>query len=372
MKIYRILEKLVLSFINFIWRFFVEIHEKKNIKRKKHLYKNVKLTDAQKKQIDDFYLKYYGKKISHKWHRLYQSYTGKFDYRYLPEPLLTTKLELLSNKRLQVLPLENKALLANFVKGMEGKVRIPKTHIMCVQGRYYDSDGSIIDRESAINKLQCLDGGNYSAICKKTIDTSSGRDVRLIDVRHGVDVLKNESIQQVLDSMGADFVVQEKIQPHPAFSKLYSGSINTLRVVSYQSQRQYNVAPIIMRIGRNGYVDNAHAGGMFVGVTKEGLLLSEAFTEYRERYAEHPVTGVVFEGYSLPRIPDIIQCAIEMHKNYPSMRFVSWDFTVDQDENIVLIEANLHSHTIWMSQFAHGEGFFGEDTAEMLRLIASK
>ena len=372
MKAYRLIEAVFLRFIDFFWRFFIIVHERKNIKSKKKLFKNVKLTDAQKKEIDEFYLANYGKKIPYKWHRLYQSYTGKFDHRYLPEPLLTTKLELLDNKRLQVLPLENKALLANFTRGVEGKVRIPKTYVMCVQGRYYDGDGNIIDRETAIAKLTQCNGGSYSAICKKTVDTSSGRDVRLIEMKDGVDLRKNEKIQDILASMGKNFVVQEKIQAHPAFAALYAGSVNTIRVVSYQTQHQYKVAPMIIRVGRSGYVDNAHAGGMFIGVTPEGTLLKEAFTEYQQRYTQHPVTGVVFEGYALPRVPDIIRLAMQMHKNYPSMRFISWDFTVDKDENIVLIEANLHSHTIWMSQYAHGKGFFGDDTAEMLQLIAAK
>lgn len=372
MKVYRMIEAFLLRCVEFFWRVFISVHEKKNIKKKQNLLQKVELTDAQKKQIDDFYLKNYGKKVPHKWHRLYQSYTGNFDYRYLPEPLLSTKLELLDNKRLQVLPMENKALLGNFTRGLEGKVRIPKTYVMCVQGRYYDDAGDVIDKETAIRNLTQLNGGKYFAICKKTVDTSSGRDVRLIEVQDGIDVRKNEKLQDVLASMGKNFIVQERLQAHPAFAGLYAGSINTLRVVTYQTKQGYKVAPIIIRIGKDGYVDNAHQGGMFVGVTEEGTLLKEAVTEFQQRYTAHPVTGVVFEGYSLPKVPEIRQCAIEMHKNYPSMRLISWDFTVDQDGNVVLIEANLHSHTIWMSQYAHGKGFFGEDTAEMLQLIRAK
>lgn len=372
MRVYRIIEKILLNCINAVWCFFIAIHEKRNIQRKKYLYCTQKLTDEQKRKIDTFFVENYGKKVSYKWHRLYQSYTGKFDYRYLPEYIFTTKIELLSNKRLQVLPMENKALLLNFVRGMEGKVRIPQTYVMCVQGRYYDGKGNLVEQEEAINILKTLNNGSYQAICKKTVDTSSGRDVRLIDAKDGRDMIANESIESVIASMGKDFVVQERVLPHPAFSALYSGSINTLRVVSYQTETKYAVAPIIMRIGRNGYVDNAHAGGLFIGVTQDGKLLKEAFTEYQDRYAQHPVTKVKFEGYPLPCIPEIIQAAIQMHKNYPSMRLVSWDFTVDQDTNIVLIEANLHSQTVWFSQMAHGEAFFGEDTAEMLKLVSNK
>lgn len=372
MRIYRVIESLFLRCIAFIWNLFVNIHEKKNIKKKKTLYCKHVLSTEQKQQIDEFFLENYGRKVSYKWHRLYQSYTGKFDYRYIPEYIFTTKLELLSNKRVSVLPLENKAMLSNFIRGMSDLVRIPQTYIMCVQGRYYDSDGNLIDRNSAVEILKEINGGNYSAICKKTVDTSSGRDVRLLEIRGGIDQIQSEDIESVLRSMGGDFVIQEKVMAHQAFSNLYAGSINTIRVVSYQASTGYKTAPAIMRIGRSGYVDNAHAGGMFIGVTNEGVLLKEAFTEYQERFEQHPVSGVRFEGYVLPRMADVIHAAIQMHKNYPSMRFISWDFTVDQDANIVLIEANLHSQTVWFSQIAHGESFFGEDTAEMLQLVSKK
>ena len=369
MKIYRFLESIVLKFINLVWYCFVSLHEKSNIKSKKALYGKCEITKEQKEQIDEFYVKHYGKKIPYKWHLLYQSYTGKFDYRYIPEYLFTTKMEPLNNKRLNVLPLENKSLLSNFVNGMGDRVRIPKTYVMCVDNRFYDGKLTPISKRDAIDILKELYGGTYDAICKKTVDTSSGRDVRLIKIKNGVDQLQNDSLEDIVKSMGNNFIIQEKIIAHPTFSALYEKSINTLRVITYQTSTAYKVAPLIMRIGKDGYVDNAHAGGMFIGVTDNGVLLKEAFTEYQQRYLKHPVSGIEFEGYELPKIPEIIEAAIEMHKNYPTLRFISWDFTIDYNGDIVLIEANLHSQAVWVSQIAHGVGFFQDDTAEMLHLI---
>ena len=119
-------------------------------------------------------------------------------------------------------------------------------------------------------------------------------------------------------------------------------------------------APISMRIGRGGaLVDNAHAGGVFIGVTDDGKLLDTAYTEYQDRYYEHPDTHVVFKNYQLPMIDKVRQAAIELHKNLPNMTFISWDFTIDENNNIVLIERNLHSQTVWFPQMAHGKSFFG-------------
>ena len=53
MKVYKIIEMFLLGCIDLFWRIFISIHERKNIKKKANLFKNVELTEEQKKQIDD-------------------------------------------------------------------------------------------------------------------------------------------------------------------------------------------------------------------------------------------------------------------------------------------------------------------------------
>ena len=168
--------------------------------------------------------------------------------------------------------------------------------------------------------------------------------------------------------MGENFVVQEKIMPHESFSRIYTKSINTLRVITYFANNEIKVAPITMRIGQGGAkVDNAHAGGMFIAVNDEGKLAKEAFTECQKRYTKHPDTGIIFEDYQLPYIEKVKKVAIELHKRLPMLEIISWDFTIDKDENIVLIEANMHSQSTWFPQMASGKALFGEDTAMILQ-----
>ena len=56
-------------------------------------------------------------------------------------------------------------------------------------------------------------------------------------------------------------------------------------------------------------MDNAHAGGMFIGVNDLGELNDEAFTEFGKRYKEHPDTHTVFKGYKLNFVPELIKTA---------------------------------------------------------------
>lgn len=367
MNLYRKIEKALLSFLNFVWRLFILIHEYKNIYRKHKLYKNVHLSKEQKKQIDSFYKQNYGKKISYKWHRLYQSYTGNFDYMYIPEYIYSTKLELLSNKRNNVLAYEDKNLLHFF---WDNFVYVPKTYISCINGTVFDSEGNIINRDDILFSLHNVLGKNFSAVIKNTIDTGSGRDVNVVEIADDKDLISGNSFINLPTLRRDNFVVQEKIVAHPLFAALHPQSVNTLRVVTYIINNNFKTAPLVMRIGRGkNAVDNAHAGGIFIGVSDDGKLHEFAFSEYGDKFKRHPDSGIAFSGYQLPCVPKIIELAKKMHSNLPRLRFISWDFTVNDKEQIVLIETNLHSQTVWFPQMAHGRSMFGEDTAEMLKLV---
>ena len=73
--------------------------EKKKFKDKRRvsIYSKVVLSNDQKKDIDDFYIANYGKKIKHIWHRYYTAYTGSFDVEYFPELLAIPELERFMN-----------------------------------------------------------------------------------------------------------------------------------------------------------------------------------------------------------------------------------------------------------------------------------
>lgn len=371
MKLYRIIEKVLFNFINFLERFFVLIHEYRNIFKKRKIFKNFKLTKEQKKRIDTFYKENYGKKIKYWWHRLYMSYTGKFDYKYIPEYIYAVKIEPRTNNRVKISPFANKNMLS--VLFNSNNVKIPTTIIMCVNGKYFDEKRNPIKKEKAMEILKNKNNGTYEAVAKISVNSSSGKGVKILDLYKGVDKDSQEDIEKILGEMGENFVVQEKIKPHESFAKLYKNSINTLRVITYLMEDRVCVAPIVMRIGQGGSkVDNAHAGGMFIAVGDDGKLFKEAYTEYQTRYQKHPDTGVVFENYQIPCINKVKECVIELHKMIPMVGIVSWDLTLDENENIVLLEVNLNAQAVWISQMAHGKSFYGNNTAQMLQNIIKK
>ena len=152
--------------------------------------------------------------------------------------------------------------------------------------------------------------------------------------------------------------------------KLYPHSINTLRVITYIVGDRVEHAPITLSMGRSGnHVDNIQAGGVSVAVTDQGFLNSEGFTHYKEVYNSHPDTGTVFENYKLPEIKKLINTAKSMHEKTPHMRMISWDFTLDEKDRIVLLEFNLSGQSVWFPQMVSGKAVFGKNTEKMIQLI---
>ena len=80
---------------------------------------------------------------------------------------------------------------------------------------------------------------------------------------------------------------------------------------------------------------------MFIGVSDQGLLAPSALTEFNERFTKHPDTGVVFGGYRIFGAEKVIGAAKRMHATMPQVGIVSWDFTVDEDGEPLVIEANI-------------------------------
>ena len=144
--------------------------------------------------------------------------------------------------------------------------------------------------------------------------------------------------------------------------------------MSYRLGDDIYTCPVVMRIGRNNSaVDNAHAGGLVVAVGDDGNIVSDrAVTEFGPREEIHPDTKIRFNGYKIRNFDNVLKAAVSMHKTIPQMKIVSWDITLDENEEPTFIEVNTFNQSPWLPQMAHGVGMFGDNTAEMLKLFAEK
>lgn len=333
--------------------------------RKGKIYKEVVWSQDEQKAFDEYWMRVSGKKISNRWHKLYQSMSGEFAVDYLPEKLFSTKVETKLNSFQYARVLQDKNLLDTLSTGC-GCV-VPKMVCMCSGGHFYNDKRMLITRENAIKLV--LENNNL--IVKPTADSSSGEGITFID---NPQQLGKQELETILNTLGANFVVQKRIIAHPDFAAFNASSINTIRIITYITNGEMHHVPIAFRIGRkNKTVDNIHAGGLVVGVRDDGTLLPMAYElgygDKTVKYLQHPDSNVVFDNYKLPCIPEIINSAYAVHRRLVNIGIVSWDFTVDNENNPVLIEANIRGQSIWFPQIVHGKGAFGEHTKEIIEMI---
>ncbi|RJE48978.1 MULTISPECIES: sugar-transfer associated ATP-grasp domain-containing protein [unclassified Dehalobacter] len=367
MKFYIWFEKFMDLILRLLWILVVWIHEMKNIRKKKKLYSEIQLQPHQIQEIDRMWKQAYGRKIPRTWNRLYQSYMGQFDAKYFPEILFTTKLELVMNQRHVCRVLCDKNLLGILFE--DDEVKVPKTIVSNAWGYLYDGSHNIITEEKMLEVLK--DVGNI--VIKPTINTNSGIGITMHNIQNGIDLLSGESVKNIIIKLNNNYIIQEKLVAHSDYARLYDKSINTIRIITYIVDNSVHHGPLALRIGRGGkFIDNLHAGGIMIGLTDHGILNKVGFSEMQDRFYKHPDSGVVFEGYSVSSTLQIINAAKRLHGRIPGIGIISWDFMIDKDDNVVIIECNLSSQSIWFPQMVNGCSFFGDDTEKMINLISKK
>ena len=315
------------------------------------------------KAVDELYKSNYGEKIPYTWHKNFMAHSGKFDHKYFPELLFIPEFERFMN----LWPEYAKAFSDKNITPMLAEkvgIRTLKTYVSITKGMIRDSAYNVLTLDEAAERIS----GIGKAFVKPTVDSCSGRGCSVADFSNGVELVSGKGAKEFILSLGEDAVIQERLVCHKSITDIYSGSVNTFRVITYRWKDDIFHMPVIMRIGSGGnFVDNAHAGGMFIAVDDDGQLHENAMTEFNIQFAKHPDTGVVYKDVKLDLVPKVIAAAHRMHGATPQLGVVNWDFTLDEDGEPVLIEANTMGGAVWLPQMAHGVGAFGDKTEEVLR-----
>ena len=367
----RNIKRFVLNRFDKFFRYYLKKEEIKKFRdpRRVAIHSTVSLTDEQKNAIDKVYLENYGKKIPHTWHKHFTAYTGKFDPYYFPELLFIPAFEkFMNNNASYATAFSDKAVLPLVASSEQVDIKMPRILISSACNLFRNQDNTILSREEAIEIMSSLG----EVFVKPSTDSSSGKKCMKLNMNNGIDELTGRTAEEIFVELGSNFVVQECIKCHSSIRAVYPDSVNTFRIITYVWRDNVEHMPIIMRIGQKGaYVDNAHAGGMFIAVSDDGTLHQKAFTEFKKEFVQHPDTGLVFEGHRIENMADVIAAAKRIHQAIPQIGCVNWDFTIDEEGAPVLIEANINGGSIWMAEMAHGCGVFGERTPEVLQWVRS-
>jgi len=189
-------------------------------------------------------------------------------------------------------------------------------------------------------------------VIAKPVFGSGGNGIQLLQFRDGCFRRNGAQIDPSdlsWKSLGAgDMLVSEYIHQGSFAAGLYSGSVNTIRMLTMQdpdTQLPF-FAGAIMRIGcdRSAPVDNVSRGGLFCNIEPESGKLSKAVAGFHldgpaRRIEHHPDSGVRFEEQVIPHWHNILEQTVALAVKLPMLPYIAWDLAI-LDHGIVVIEAN--------------------------------
>ena len=317
------------------------------------------LTSAQKKEICEFWERVSGKKKQYFDFFWYEVYNGvctdssKLKY-YIPNDFYYCYVDYFFANDHYGRKFDDKTLYQLYFP----EIKHPETIVRKSGEDVLDSHYQIISTERAMQL--CRDAGTI--IYKDALISSGGKSIRFWTVGD------NEQILRTMLSSG-NYVIQKLIRQHPVLSHIHAASVNTLRIMTLQFKGQVHLMSGILRMGSNGNkVDNGSSGGMFCGIMPDGQLRPTATDFSGRSYTHHP-QGACFAEVKIPNYQKICSLVKQLAPRLQNVtRLISWDISVGEDGEPILIEANLYYGGCNVHQLCNGP-IFGDMTEEVLRYL---
>lgn len=254
---------------------------------------------------------------------------------------------------------------------------LPNELLHWIQGIPYDEKYERIPQESLKKKIQEIAVNAPHIIIKPTVNSCSGNGIKFYNWngKSFADIDGNLFDESSAPNIGSDFVVQEVFEQSPFMSQFCKTSVNTLRIVTYRSVKDdvVYVPAMIMRMGKEGaMVDNAHAGGCFIGVSPVDGSLGKFVSDQWGRTSD-VFNGIDFSksDYKIPDFNYVIDFAKEVAKRIPYHRLLALDVVLDKNGHPKLIEFNVSAFSSWLFPFV-GQVPFGSWTKEIIDYCSVK
>lgn len=302
------------------------------------------------------------------YYRLFSQYIGN-DINIISEDICRNIVEPILNPQKYVSYYADK----NVFDKLFQSGTMPKTILRKMNGFYYDPVYEHINLSSEEQLQGILKECNLGKIViKPTVDSCSGNGIRLFQLKDGswCDLSSDDilTLEYLNTKYGPDFIIQDCLEQADYMSYYNPSSVNTLRLTVYRSVKtnKCHVPSAIIRIGAEGsLVDNAHAGGGYVGINvKEGTLCNKVLNQHGE-------SRIIFNGidfsqhHQIPYWDKIVEFAQYVGSCITHHRLLALDIMVDKNGTPRLIEFNCKAYSMWLFQFTMGSAF-GEYTDEII------
>lgn len=326
-----------------------------NIRSKLKQCDTTPLSTGQRREIIDYFYKLSGDKVPTYWHEYFFSRNGNYSVKYIPTSWYHREIIYRLNVYNFCNPYVDKGLYDIYFPD----VNRPKTIIKNINGYFYDGS-SPITRDEAIERCWNIN----AAVSKPSLESMWGKGIHVFSVSDGV-MNTGISIEELMDSYGKNYIIQEKVEQHEDMAKLNPTSLNTLRVLSYRHGNEVFILYVVVRIGRKDKtVDNETAGGINADIDlHNGAIIDCAYGTPSEKRLLATDVGTTLKSFKIPSFHKVVEIVKELHTRLPYFNLIGWDFGIDKAGCPIMIEWNRCPD---LSQTAHGPAF-GDMTEEIIK-----
>lgn len=319
------------------------------------------LSEEQKRELTAFWSRY-DKHYNVANHVFFKEARGEYNINYVPNGFHYTVIDRFYNDWEMALYMDNKCLYSKIFN-----VRMAESICYRMNGFWCDAAYTPITEEQAIELI----AAQPESFLKIARDSYCGKGVQYISPDIAAD---KAQIADIISGMGeADLVAQKALHQSAVTAAFAPASVNSMRVYTLlRRDGSVKVYSIILRMGMGkAKVDNAHSGGICVGVDLQGKLNDLAYSVSGEHFEQHPTSHIRFSDITLPNMDAVLAMVEKAAHCVPYFRLVGWDVALDENNEPVLLEANMAHPGVEVLQLCNGP-LFGNDLPDILAEVCGK
>lgn len=163
----------------------------------------------------------------------------------------------------------------------------------------------------------------------------------------GVDVVPVDTEEQIQIAwekcLKNKMLVEKVIEGCDEIQAFHDASLNTIRVSTVlDAKGKAHILSATIRTGTGKHVvDNGHSEGVYAAIDVDsGMIITIGYNANGERFPVHPDSGKPFAGFIIPNWDGLREKAIEVAEIIPQMRYIGWDWALNNEKQWILIEGN--------------------------------
>ncbi len=156
-------------------------------------------------------------------------------------------------------------------------------------------------------------------------------------------------------------VFQSFIRQHETLSKFSTSSVATLRITSYiEENGDISIRACYLRLGSGIDTHVQRTSSIRVPIDLgSGSFSQQGFLPNWLTTNIHPTSQIAFEGHIMPCFDKVVSTVKRLHRKVPFVRCIGWDVSIDDNENVSMIEWNAGHNDIKFGEAVQGPCFKG-------------